>query len=280
MRILVTAAELRDIVREQIANTIDGHRASRSFVDSEYRKPDGDPTEQEVTDFIRTNQLLDIGTIEFLTEPDFLGFEARTDSVRAEWLQEFRSNVSDWSETETWLGADMIDVGQLVLPEPEESNIWRPESGIIQPKWIEKSPTALMIAAELLRNGHLLSELHWRDFEKLIATLLEQSGWSVELTRGSKDGGVDVVAIKDDPVCGKIKSLWQAKKYRLGSKVELRDVRDLSAVRDDQKATKAVIVTTSHLTKGAIDWIRRDTFRLDYREKPDMERWVLDSLEN
>ncbi len=278
MRIRITASELRDIVSEEIAKTIDGHRASRDFSESDYLNPDGDPTDQEITDFIRTNQLLDIETIEFLTEPDFLGFEARTDSVRAEWLEEFRSNVSGWSETETWLGADLINVVQMILPEPNESSIWRPESGIIRPNWIEYSPTALMLAADLLKNGRLLSELHWREFEKLIATLLEQSGWNVVLTRGSKDGGVDVVATKDNAVLGKIKSLWQAKKYGPGNKVELRDVRDLSAVRDDQKATKAIIVTTSHLTKGAIEWIRRDEFRLYYREKADVEKWVLDSL--
>ena len=115
MRIRITATELRDIVGEEIFETIDGHRASRDFTVSDYRKPEGEPTEQEITDFIRTNQLLDIETIEFLTEPDFLGFEARTDSVRAEWLEEFRSNVSDWSETESWLGADLIDVVQLIL---------------------------------------------------------------------------------------------------------------------------------------------------------------------
>ena len=135
-----------------------------------------------------------------------------------------------------------------------------------------------VLAADLLKHGRLLSELHWREFEKLIATLLEQFGWDVELTRGSKDGGIDVIAIKNDPTLGKIKSLWQAKKYHLGNKVELRDVRDLSAIRDSQKATKGVIVTTSHLTRGAIDWIRTDEFRLEYQEREDLERWVLNSL--
>ena len=135
-----------------------------------------------------------------------------------------------------------------------------------------------MLAAEFLRNGRLLSELKWREFEQMIATLLEQSGWSIELTRGSKDGGIDVVALKEDPILGKIKSLWQAKKYHPKNKVQLRDVRDLSAVRDDQKATKAIIVTTSHLTGGALAWIRHDEFRLDYKDKDDVEKWVLDSI--
>lgn len=276
MRLRLTAADLRDIVRDEITYSIDGHRASRAF-DTDYHAPVGPPTDQEVTDFIRTNQLLDLETIDFLTSPGFLGFEARYDSVRAEWIEEFRENVSGWSETDTWLGADMLDVVELAKPEPTQSQIWLPASYPDQPSWIEKSPTAMVIAADLLKSGRLLSELHWRDFEKLIATLLEQSGWIVELTRGSKDGGVDVIATKDDSKIGPIRSLWQAKKYHIGHKVQLSDARELSAVRDEQKATKAVIVTTSHLTQGALDWIRRDEFRLDYKEKGDVERWVLDS---
>jgi len=278
MRLRISATDLRDIVRDEISSSIEGHRASRTVKEANYQAPVGPPTEQEVTDFISTNQLLDFDTIEFLTEPDFLGFEARIDSVRAEWLEEFRNNVSNWAEDETWLGADLLDVGVLIVPEPIKSLIWRPELTIIQPGWIEKSPTALMLAAEFLRNGRLLSELKWREFEQMIATLLEQSGWSIELTRGSKDGGIDVVALKEDPILGKIKSLWQAKKYHPKNKVQLRDVRDLSAVRDDQKATKAIIVTTSHLTGGALAWIRHDEFRLDYKDKDDVEKWVLDSI--
>jgi hypothetical protein len=42
----------------------------------------------------------------------------------------------------------------------------------------------LLIAA--VKQGKLLSELNWRDFEKLVAQLLEKSGWKIELTQGSK----------------------------------------------------------------------------------------------
>ncbi len=277
MRLRLTAADLRDIIRDEISFSIDGHRASREF-DTDYTAPVGPPTDQEVTNFIRTNPLLDFETIDFLTSHDFLGFEARYDSVRAEWIEEFRENVKGWAENESWLASDMLDVAVLIKPEPAQSEIWIPASHPVQPSWIEQSPTALVIAADLLKSGRLLSELHWRDFEKLIATLLEQSGWIVELTRGSKDGGVDVIATKNDSKIGTIRSLWQAKKYHTKNKVQLSDARELSAVRDEQKATKAVIVTTSHLTQGALDWIRRDEFRLGYKEKDDVERWVLDSI--
>ncbi|TVL96614.1 MAG: hypothetical protein CV087_23545 [Candidatus Brocadia sp. WS118] len=278
MRIRLSAAELREIVRDEITSNIALHRESRIHADSNYVAPEGEPTDQEITDFIRSNQLLDFETINFLTSPSILGFEARIDSVRAEWLEEFRSHVEDWSESETWLGADLIDIIDLVEPELTESVIWQPNIDQTQPSWIEKSPTALLIAAELLKKGRLLSELNWRDFEKLIAILLEREGWNIQLTRGSKDGGIDVIATIENPEIGLIKSLWQAKKYGIKNKVQIRAVRELSAIIDSQKATKGIIVTTSHLTKGAIDWIRQDQYRLDFKDKSDIERWVLESI--
>jgi restriction system protein len=275
MRLRLSAAYLRSIVQDAISDTIDGHRASREFSDEKYQPPDGEPTEQEITDFIKTNQLLDVETIDFLTKQSLIGFEARLNSVRAAWLEEFRGNVSSWAETETWLAGDMITVEILINPEPINSVIWQPSESILRPIWIEKSPSAIMIAADLLKKGRLLSELHWRDFEKLIAQLLEKSGWLIELMQGSKDGGIDVVATIREPELGLIKSLWQAKKYRPSNKVQVNVVRELAGIRDNHKATKGIIVTTSSLTKGALDWIRQDEFRLGYKDKNDIEEWVL-----
>ena len=55
-------------------------------------------------------------------------------------------------------------------------------------------------------------------------------------------------------------------------------MRELSAIRDYQKATKGMIVTTSSLSKGALNWIRRDEYRLRYKDKNDIENWVLGTL--
>jgi restriction system protein len=83
-----------------------------------------------------------------------------------------------------------------------------------------------------------------------------------------------VIATKTDKDVGEIRSVWQAKKYGITNKVALSEVRELSAVREDQRATKAVIVTTSHLTRGAVEWVQRDLYRLSYKEREQMERWV------
>jgi hypothetical protein len=51
---------------------------------------------------------------------------------------------------------------------------------------------------------------------------------------------------------GEIRSVWQAKKYRPTSKVKLSELRELSAVREAEKATKGVMGTTSRLSRDAI----------------------------
>ena len=134
------------------------------------------------------------------------------------------------------------------------------------------------MAADLLKAGKLLSELHWREFEELIGHLLESEGWRVTVTRGTKDGGLDVIAVKKDPHIGLVQAVWQAKKYSPHNKVQLKHVKELSATRDEAKATKGVIVTTSHLTKGVIDWIKRDIYRLSYKEQEDVESWILGKI--
>ncbi|HEY9217258.1 MAG TPA: restriction endonuclease [Phenylobacterium sp.] len=119
-----------------------------------------------------------------------------------------------------------------------------------------------------------LDDLSWREFEELIAQMLEADGYEVELTRGSKDGGVDVVAIKDLGEAGLFKSVWQAKKNRLDRKVGLSVVRELADTRLEHAATKAMLVTTSYLTSGAIERVERDRFLLGKIDRDDLDTWV------
>ena len=50
------------------------------------------------------------------------------------------------------------------------------------------------ILGETDAHHHVLSTIHWRDFEFLVAALYEAKGYEVEVTRGQKDGGRDVIA--------------------------------------------------------------------------------------
>jgi restriction system protein len=136
------------------------------------------------------------------------------------------------------------------------------------------SPSYLLIAKKLLESGKSLSMLQWREFEHLIGDLLEKDGWKVIVTQATKDGGVDIIANKEDSVLGMVKTVWQAKKYSGNNLVKLNEVRELYAAREEQKASKALIVSTNKLTKDAIKWIKKDEYRFGYKEGSDIENSI------
>jgi len=270
-----------------------------------YEAPSGNASEEEIDDFIASNPLLDEDVRERLLDPGLLGFHNAEAIATDESIAEFRSHVEGWSKNASWLGADLPWLTPVHLPLPSESEIWRP-SDALQPGWVSQSPTArlvatvplkhggppsvplssfdlrwrppsldpLVVAWDLLKSGRLLAELPWRTFEELVGQLLEAEGWTVDVTRPSKDGGIDVVAVREDETLGAIRSIWQAKRYGPSKKVRLAEVRELGSIVDIDRATKGVIVTTGRLTRGSLDWIRRDQYRLDYKDSQKLQAWV------
>ncbi|HEY6873044.1 MAG TPA: restriction endonuclease [Geobacteraceae bacterium] len=131
---------------------------------------------------------------------------------------------------------------------------------------------------QLQKGTTALDSLSWREFEKLIATLLEKDGYTVELMQGSKDGGVDVIAVKDLGANGYFKALWQAKKQALTNKVGISVVRELADTRQEFGASKGIIVTSSYLTSGALNRINRDKYILGKVDREDLDAWIRRTL--
>jgi len=272
-KLLITAQSLRDLIADEIENSIQVRRISMRHADEhdEFSHPVSD---DEITDFVFSNALFDGETVEQLFDPGLLGFPAKTAYATPDWLNDFKDKVANWAASNAWLGGDPPFWNIDTLYGLEESQIWRPSDGLI-PAEIHSTQTAILLAEEVLRSRGRLSQLDWRIFEKLIAELLERDGFSVVLTQGSKDGGVDVIADKSDPILGAVRTIWQAKRYKDSRKVGLATVRELSGLLERSNSSKAFVVTTSSLTNGAINWIRQDRFRMDYRDHGDLERWVL-----
>jgi restriction system protein len=270
----ITAQELRTIIGEMIESTIEIYRNSKSSTGESYHFESGQPTEEEIDEFIVHNQLLDEEDVENLLDSGLLGFSYRTAEITSEGLEVFKRKIKDWSISNSWLGGDVASRNFLYEFNPDKTDFWESSSNLVIPNWAEKSPSYILLAIDLLRNGKFLSELNWRDFEKLIGDLLESEGWKIQITQPTRDGGIDVIAEKKDFALGKIKSVWQAKKYGGSNKVKLNEVRELSAIRDSEMATKGVMVTTNHLTNDAVKWIKRDIYRLNYKDKNDLEAWL------
>jgi hypothetical protein len=62
------------------------------------------------------------------------------------------------------------------------------------------------------KDPELLTCMDWRLFEELLADILKTFGYTIELTRKTKDGGIDVIAIKSEDDFGPHKYILQAKR--------------------------------------------------------------------
>jgi len=133
-----------------------------------------------------------------------------------------------------------------------------------------------IVGRELIRSlaqrPHLLRTLDWRTFERLLAGILEEFEYEVELTRGTKDGGIDIFAIKRAGPFGAHKYVLQAKRWT--NMVGIEPVRELLFLRDQHKVTKACLATTSRFTRGALELAREYKWMLDLRDYDGLIEWL------
>ena len=89
------------------------------------------------------------------------------------------------------------------------------------------------------------------DFEQQVAQMLRGRGLVVEVTGGSGDGGVDIIAYDGTPVTGGT-FLVQCKRYSQDHKVGVAEVRELYGTMSEKQSAKGVLVTSSAFTAGAL----------------------------
>jgi len=129
------------------------------------------------------------------------------------------------------------------------------------------------LAERLKREPQSLYDLAPRQFELLIAELLEDLGYRVEVTRASRDGGYDLLAYLETEL-GILLCLVQVKRYRRDRKVGVELVRALHGTLDDARANHAILITTSSFTKDAQEFQRRHQYQLALKDYADIERWI------
>jgi restriction system protein len=96
-----------------------------------------------------------------------------------------------------------------------------------------------------------LSDLTWREFERRVADMYRDDGFTVEETGGGgADGGVDLQLRKNGRT-----TIVQCKKWR-SFKVGVRPVRELYGVMVAEKADRAVFVSSGIYTQEALEFAR------------------------
>jgi restriction endonuclease Mrr len=191
----------------------------------------------------------------------------------AQTLQAFR-NSTNIDELTAYLKRLQPDLER----EPDTREILEhPETDLTTPETRERvmvsSPSIILL--EKLRAAQIsLHDLEWRQLEELVADLLSQEGYEVNLGPGSKDEGKDIIAVKRIPGAGFFMTVWQAKKLARHKKVGISVIRELADTRQEHKASKGIIVTTTTLTKGALARIERDCYLLHKVDGNDLDDWI------
>lgn len=129
------------------------------------------------------------------------------------------------------------------------------------------------LAVALQKQPNDLHKLTPRDFEKLLAELLIDMGWEVELTKQTRDGGTDILAYLNTEI-GRLLCLVEAKHYRPDRKIGVDLVRTLYGTLCDAQANSAMLVTSSTFTSDAREFQQKHQYQLTLRDYADVVSWI------
>lgn len=175
----------------------------------------------------------------------------------------------NWDHTEMWI----YSTDEVLEDRFAEYVRWKWICSLIRPDF----DTLNSELYDYLKNRpYQLQKLHWRDFENLVAALLESQGYQTEVGPGRDDGGVDVRLLQRDPI-GDIMTLVQVKRYRRDRKVELAAVQALHGAASAEDASKTMFVTTSMYRPSARRFADRRSVEMTLYTSDDVEKWINDA---
>jgi HJR/Mrr/RecB family endonuclease len=107
------------------------------------------------------------------------------------------------------------------------------------------------LASRIADGSRKLDELGWKQFEDLMAEILETSGWSITPMGYTKDGGVDIIAVRNLEPGVPIEMLVQCKRHKRAHRVGVNVIKQLWATKWDKCSHHAMVAATSSFTRGA-----------------------------
>lgn len=130
----------------------------------------------------------------------------------------------------------------------------------------------------ILQNKDFIYRVDPLEFERIIREIFRDKGFDAELTKTTRDGGIDIFAFKKDSLAGPLKYIIQAKRYRPNRKVGVEAVRELYGLRQIEHATKAILVTTSYFTHPARQLEHDMAWELSLKDYADILDWISEHI--
>jgi hypothetical protein len=175
-----------------------------------------------------------------------------------------------WVSTSTFeLDGETFDVAAFDFEEVLDTPS-APASSLV----VEESGRVKRIITDILQDDKRLLSLEPRAFEEVIAELLRYQGFAVELTKQTRDGGYDLIAIGVQAGFP-LKFLVECKRYHNKKKIGIEIVRGFMQVVQQEHANKGIIATTSYFSQVAHEEQKKvHGYKLDLRDQSDILSWI------
>ncbi len=125
----------------------------------------------------------------------------------------------------------------------------------------------------LSKHPEKIYNLSSRQFEELIADILKDLGFDVELTKATRDGGRDIIASIRNTVSTFLAYI-ECKRYSSDNKVGVGIIREVAGVHYIRKPSKSMIVTSSFFTQDAVNEAKIMENQLDLKDYDDIKEWL------
>ncbi|MDB5123694.1 MAG: Restriction endonuclease [Mucilaginibacter sp.] len=131
--------------------------------------------------------------------------------------------------------------------------------GLERPKIILEEPPKIITDIRLVnkkildkigRRPEAVYQLSPRQFEMMVAEIFEERGYSVELTKETRDGGKDLI-ILDQRDIGNFLIYAECKRYAPGNPVGVSVISDLIGRMSADRATAGMVITSSYFSPDA-----------------------------
>jgi hypothetical protein len=131
------------------------------------------------------------------------------------------------------------------------------------------------VRVEFRRDPKILNRIDPRDFERLVAELLESMGYEVELTPQTRDGGRDILARATLRPSKPLLYIVECKRWHEDRRIDVGDVRQfLYVVREHDRASGGMFVTTAYFTSGARVLEQQWEYLLSLHDRDALASWL------
>ena len=131
------------------------------------------------------------------------------------------------------------------------------------------------LVREIAKDPQNIFSISPRRFEEIVAYILKQFGFTVDLTAQTRDGGADIIAATKDALGITTSYIVECKRFANDNRVGIATARALYGVKTAERKDHAIIATTSFFTRDAVKFSRRpEVINLHLRDFNSVMGWI------